>query len=60
VKVKGRVAVTKKRCAAEGLTTDRYATPDVSRVTISPSEIEPTDTETETETEPTEAETPAP
>jgi hypothetical protein len=57
VKVKGRVAVTKKRCVAEGMTTDRYATPDVSRVTISPTE--PTEP-TETEIEPNEAETPAP
>ena len=33
VKVKGRIAVTKKRCADEGATADdRYATPDVTRV----------------------------
>jgi len=53
VKVKGRVAVTKKRCAAEGTSTaDRYATPDVTRVTISHSEVEAPETETpETETQ---------
>ena len=49
VKVKGRVAVTKKGCAAEGTTVaDRYATPDVTRVKISKPEVEPTEpTETE-------------
>ena len=48
VKVKGRIAVTKKRCAAEGATlADRYGTPDVSRVKISKAEVEPTETETE-------------
>ena len=53
VKVKGRIAVTKKGCAAEGTTVaDRYATPDVTRVKISKPEVEPTEpTETETETE---------
>ena len=41
VKVKGRVALTKKRCAAEGTTTaDRYAAPDVTRVSISHPEAE--------------------
>jgi hypothetical protein len=36
VKVGGRIALTKKRCAPEGTSTaDRYATPDVRRVTIS-------------------------
>jgi hypothetical protein len=36
VKVSGRIPVTKKRCAAEGTSTaDRYAAPDVRRVTIS-------------------------
>ena len=41
VKVKGRVAVTKKRCAAEGATVaDRYAAPDVKRVKISKPEVE--------------------
>jgi hypothetical protein len=36
VKVSGRIARTKKRCAAEGTSTaDRYAAPDVRRVTIS-------------------------
>lgn len=41
VKVKGRVAVTKKRCAAEGTTTaDRYGTPDVTRVSVMPAEVE--------------------
>jgi hypothetical protein len=50
VKVKGRVAVTKKRCAAEGATmADRYATPDVTRVKISKPEVE---TETEVEVPP--------
>lgn len=48
VKVKGRIALTKKRCAPEGTSTaDRYATPDVTRVTISDREPEPV-TETET------------
>jgi hypothetical protein len=48
VKVKGRIAVTKKGCAAEGTTVaDRYATPDVTRVKISKPEVEPTETETE-------------
>jgi hypothetical protein len=43
VKVKGRVALTKKRCAADGTSTaDRYATPDVTRVTISRPEPETT------------------
>jgi hypothetical protein len=43
VKVKGRVALTKKRCAADGTSAaDRYATPDVSRVTISRPEPETT------------------
>jgi hypothetical protein len=55
VKVKGRIAFTKKRCAAEGASTaDQYATPDVTRVKISDPEPEATETpETET-TEPTE------
>jgi hypothetical protein len=36
VKVSGRVALTKKRCAQAGTSTaDRYAAPDVRRVTIS-------------------------
>jgi hypothetical protein len=36
VKVSGRIPVTKKRCAAEDTSTaDRYAAPDVRRVTIS-------------------------
>jgi hypothetical protein len=49
VKVKGRIAVTKKRCADEGaILADRYATPDVTRVTISDREPEATETETET------------
>ncbi len=54
VKVKGRIAVTKKRCAEEGTSVaDRYAAPDVSRVTIKPAvEVEAeAETETETETE---------
>jgi hypothetical protein len=43
VKVKGRIALTKKRCAADGTSTaDRYATPDVTRVTISDRELETT------------------
>ena len=51
VKVKGRVAVKKKRCAADGTSTaDRYATPDVSRVTVSHPEAETPDApETETQ-----------
>jgi hypothetical protein len=41
VKVKGRLALTKKRCAPDGTSTaDRYATPDVTRVTISRPEPE--------------------
>ena len=36
VKVSGRIAVTKKSCAATGTSTaDRYAAPDVTKVTIS-------------------------
>lgn len=36
VRVSGRIAVTKKRCAAAGTSTaDRYAEPDVKTVTIS-------------------------
>ncbi len=43
VKVKGRVALTKKRCAPEGTSTaDRYDIPDVTRVTISDREPETT------------------
>ena len=50
VKVKGRVAVAKKRCATEGASVaDRYATPDVLRVKISKPEVE---TETEVEVPP--------
>ncbi len=46
VKVKGRIAVTKKRCAAQdAATADRYATPDVTRVKVSAPEPE---TQTET------------
>ena len=53
VKVKGRIAVTKKGCAAEGTTVaDRYATPDVTRVKISKPEVAPTEP-TETEVPPT-------
>ena len=41
VKVKGRVAITKKRCALEGTSTaDRYATPDVTRVSVKPAAVE--------------------
>jgi hypothetical protein len=41
VKVKGRIAVAKKGCAADGTSVaDRYATPDVIRVTISKLEVE--------------------
>ena len=47
VKVSGRIAVAKKRCAAEGTTTeDRYATPDVRRVTISDRDEDVETTET--------------
>ena len=36
VTISGKVAVTKKKCAASGTSTaDRYATPDVRRVTVS-------------------------
>ena len=58
VKVKGRVALTKKRCADEGATLeDRYQAPDVKRVTISDREPAAPETETpETETtEPTQS-----
>jgi hypothetical protein len=45
VKVKGRIALLKKRCAAEGTSAaDHYATPDVTRVTISDPEPETTET----------------
>jgi hypothetical protein len=41
VKVKGRVPVTRKRCADEGTTTaDRYGTPDVTRVSVKPAEVQ--------------------
>jgi hypothetical protein len=41
VKVKGRVPVTKKRCAIEGTTADdRYGTPDVTRVSVKPAEVQ--------------------
>jgi hypothetical protein len=41
VKVKGRIARTKPRCALEGATVaDRYAAPDVRRVTIWKAETE--------------------
>jgi hypothetical protein len=41
VKVKGRVAVTKKRCADEGTSTaGRYGTPDVARVSVKPAEVQ--------------------
>lgn len=41
VKVKGRIAVTKKRCADEGTTTaDRYGAVDVIRVSIKPAAVE--------------------
>ena len=41
VKVKGRVAVIKKRCAADGTSTaDRYDTPDVTRVSIKPAAVQ--------------------
>ena len=41
VKVKGRIARTKPRCAAEGTSVaDRYAAPDVRRVTIWKAEAE--------------------
>jgi len=43
VKVKGRIALTKKRCALDGTSTaDRYAAPDVTRVTVSDREPETT------------------
>ena len=51
VKVKGRIAFTKKRCAADGASTaDLYATPDVTRVKISDPEPEATETTEPTET----------
>ena len=41
VKVKGRVAITKKGCAADGTSAaDRYATPDVARVSVKPAAVE--------------------
>lgn len=47
VKLKGRIGLTKKRCAAEGATADeRYASPDVTRVAVSPGQP---DTTSETE-----------
>ena len=57
VKVKGRVAVTKKRCADEGTSSaDRYATPDVTRVSVKPAAVEAPEAP---ETETPETETPA-
>jgi hypothetical protein len=55
VKVKGRVAVTKKRCAEGTSTADRYDTPDVTRVSVKPAAVE---TEVEAPEAP-ETETPA-
>jgi hypothetical protein len=44
VKVKGRIAVTKKRCAVQdAAAADRYAAPDVTRVSVSHPEPETTD-----------------
>jgi hypothetical protein len=51
VKVKGRIAVTKKQCAEGASVADRYADPDVTRVKISKPEVE-TETETEVEVPP--------
>jgi hypothetical protein len=53
VKVKGRIALTQKRCAAEGAAAaDRYDAPDVTRVKVSqPEPATETETETETPTE---------
>jgi hypothetical protein len=45
VKLKGRIALTKKRCAAEETSLeDRYSAPNVTRVTISDREPETTET----------------
>jgi hypothetical protein len=45
VKVKGRIALTKKRCASEETSLeDRYSAPNVTRVTISDREPETTET----------------
>jgi len=39
VKVYGKIARSKKKCAPEGTTTaDRYATPDVRKVTVTDSD----------------------
>jgi hypothetical protein len=47
VKVKGRIALTKKRCADEAASLeDRYEAPDVTRVTISDRDPETTVPET--------------
>jgi len=46
VKVKGRIAVMKKRCAPETSLEDRYAAPHISRVTVSDREPETTEPET--------------
>ena len=41
VKVNGKIARTKKKCAAEGTTTaDRYATPNIRKVTITDSDAD--------------------
>jgi hypothetical protein len=59
VKVKGRVAVTKKGCAEEGTSTaDRYATPDVTRVSVKPAEVQ-TEPEAPEAPEAPETETPS-
>ena len=59
VKVKGRVPVTKKRCAAEGAAAaDRYGTPDVSRVSVKPASVE-TEPEAPEAPEAPETETPS-
>ena len=60
VKVKGRVAVTKKRCAADGTSTaDRYATPDVTRVSVKPAKVEAPEAPEAPETEVPETEVPS-
>jgi hypothetical protein len=53
VKVKGRIALTQKRCSAEGAAAaDRYDAPDVTRVKVShPEPATEAETETETPTE---------
>ena len=56
VKVKGRVQITQKRCADDATAlADRYGTPDVTRVSVKPAEVQAEPEAPETEAPETEA-----